>query len=387
MSQFIYVKAFNASGPVTGDATNITGRIAIDNAAFADLDDATATHVGNGVYQFTLSTAEQTATAAVFDFASTTSGVSVLRIPAINATGSSGGGSGTTSINIASTASRQITWPTASETITGTIQWTGQASKAITGAVTFRETIDGIHFYNWAYNAADRPTVAASGVIVLTDGTVTLVYPVTFMDASVGNASGSGARRVVISVVDDSAAAVVGAKVTIQTAAGATIAGRFGNTIAGGVVIFNLDDGDYKGLVTTSGGYAAHTAQAFTVDQDDEPVTLTVTAVEITGADDPSLCAVTVWVKNQHGIGIPNVRVTAELDDPISFTTASTLININNPKKTSDDGSVTFLLVRSSLITEGNGLYAFTVLYKSIEHKFTYRVPDAASANAIRTIA
>jgi hypothetical protein len=87
-------------------------------------------------------------------------------------------------INIADTSKRQIEWDSASETITGTVQWDGQTAKAITGAITFRETLGGNHYYDWAYDAADRPTVASAGVVVLTDGVDTSTLAVSFIDVA-----------------------------------------------------------------------------------------------------------------------------------------------------------------------------------------------------------
>ena len=82
--QYVYCKAFDANGPVTTDAANITGKVALDNATFANITTNTATHIDNGVYRFTLSPGEQSATSAVFDFTSATAGVSVLKISALD---------------------------------------------------------------------------------------------------------------------------------------------------------------------------------------------------------------------------------------------------------------------------------------------------------------
>ncbi len=88
----------------------------------------------------------------------------------------------TATIDIADTAVRQIEWNAASKTITGTIQWTGQTAKAITGAIAYRDTLNGRYFYTWAYSVADRPVAAAVGVISLVDGTTSVSIPVTFVD-------------------------------------------------------------------------------------------------------------------------------------------------------------------------------------------------------------
>lgn len=88
-------------------------------------------------------------------------------------------------IDISHTTSRQIEWNVASATITGTIQWTGQAAKAITGAITYRETLNNRYFYDWTYDSDDRPTAPVAGVINLTDSTTSVSIPVEFVEQSV----------------------------------------------------------------------------------------------------------------------------------------------------------------------------------------------------------
>lgn len=78
---YVYCKAFNAAGLLTGDAANITGRIGIDDGALTDLTNNSATEVGNGVYRFSLSDEERLGAQFVFDFASSTSGVQVFPMP------------------------------------------------------------------------------------------------------------------------------------------------------------------------------------------------------------------------------------------------------------------------------------------------------------------
>lgn len=103
----------------------------------------------------------------------------------------------------------------------------------------------------------------------------------TFQPDSETSAAGAvvpGDKNVNFTVSDDSdpAEVVPGAKVTIQTSAGVSIAGksRFANT--NGVVTIPLSNGDYKALVTASG--YDHTAESFSVDEDDDAVALTATS-------------------------------------------------------------------------------------------------------------
>ena len=93
-----------------------------------------------------------------------------------------------TKIDIEVTSKRQIEWNVPSATITGTIQWEGQAAKAITGAITYRETLNNLFLYDWAYHADDRPTTAVAGVITLTGGGTTVSIPVEFTAGNVPTA-------------------------------------------------------------------------------------------------------------------------------------------------------------------------------------------------------
>lgn len=90
---------------------------------------------------------------------------------------------------------RQIQWPVASATITGTVQWSGQTAKAITGLITFRETVAGKHFYDWSYNAADRPSASAVGLLTFTDGSRTIAAPVRFQTVAAEGGDATAANQ------------------------------------------------------------------------------------------------------------------------------------------------------------------------------------------------
>lgn len=112
------------------------------------------------------------------------------------------------------------------------------------------------------------------------------VIPAPGTYSPVAESTGNGDRIVRISVVDDNGNAVPNAPVTILDSAGNSISvHRAADSL--GVAEFHLNDGDYRGIVGAMGGYSAHTAEAFTVDEDGEAVTLTVTATSIdaTAAD------------------------------------------------------------------------------------------------------
>ena len=80
-SQGIYLFAYNSSGPVTGDAANITGYVSKDSGAAAAFGTANpseinATHMA-GVYWQPLAQGETNANALALAWSSTTSGVSI----------------------------------------------------------------------------------------------------------------------------------------------------------------------------------------------------------------------------------------------------------------------------------------------------------------------
>jgi hypothetical protein len=75
----------------------------------------------------------------------------------------------TTQILLSDKGNRQIIWPEPNKTITGTIQWSGQAAKPIEGDITFRETVGDVHFYDWEYDEADRPETVGWGIVLLQD--------------------------------------------------------------------------------------------------------------------------------------------------------------------------------------------------------------------------
>lgn len=101
--------------------------------------------------------------------------------------------------------------------------------------------------------------------------------------AWVTGGSGSGARTVLISV-SDGTNLIPNAIVSIQDSAGNSLS-ISARTSSSGVATFNLDDGNYQGLVAQLSRYATHTAEAFTVDEDGEAVTLTITASAGSGTD------------------------------------------------------------------------------------------------------
>lgn len=107
-------------------------------------------------------------------------------------TGSGGGSSqvvvGSTKTitrNINETIPVQFTWGSASATITGTVELGTASAVACQGAVSFISTdAAGLHWYQLAYDADDRPTVAGLARYVFTDGTSYLTVPVQFTEVA-----------------------------------------------------------------------------------------------------------------------------------------------------------------------------------------------------------
>lgn len=65
----------------------------------------------------------------------------------------------------------RFSWPSSSATVTGTVSIGGAAYQAVAGAIAFLRTEGGLHYFELAYNAADR--AAGSVRYQFEDGTTT----------------------------------------------------------------------------------------------------------------------------------------------------------------------------------------------------------------------
>lgn len=115
-------------------------------------------------------------------------------------TGSGSGGSSQAVIGSTNAITRnineslpiQFTWNSASATITGTVELGVASAVACQGAVSFvRTDAAGKHWYQLAYDADDRPTVAGLARYVFTDGTDYLTVPVQFTEVAGGTGGGT----------------------------------------------------------------------------------------------------------------------------------------------------------------------------------------------------
>lgn len=79
--QFFYCHAFNDTGVVTGDASNIDCNLSKDGGTEASLNASNPVHIGSGLYRFALTAAETDADTLAFRPFSPTPGVFVLGSP------------------------------------------------------------------------------------------------------------------------------------------------------------------------------------------------------------------------------------------------------------------------------------------------------------------
>lgn len=193
--------------------------------------------------------------------------------------------------------------------------------------------------------------------------------------------AGDGDRVVVITVRNDASEVVPNAKVTIQTAAGATIAGRTLNTNSSGVAQFNLDDGSYKGLVTTTSGYETHTAQAFTVDEDEEPVTLTITRTTISDPPDAGVCRLAAYVF-WNDEPVSGATVSARLKGINQGTDGKLMSRVAKEATTNSSGLATLDLIQGGEFVDGDGVYVIEAVHnRNVIWQIESAMPDEAQAN------
>lgn len=223
-----------------------------------------------------------------------------------------------------------------------------------------------------ADDMAITPQCSTPGVLMVGDppSLTTIVRPAT----------GAGARVVNLTVRDQVAALVSGARVTIQNAAGSALEVT-ATTNASGVATVNLDDGNYKALVGPVPGFETHTAEAFTVDEDNEAVALTATRAASSTPTAPGLCALDAYVY-QNGSPIQGATVTARIVDTNSATDGVLLSTSKTTDTTDATGKATLQLVRLDQFTDGTGTYEIEAFDGSRKiWSLQTTIPNQASAN------
>jgi hypothetical protein len=137
-----------------------------------------------------------------------------------------------------------------------------------------------------------------------------------------------------------------------------------------GVATFNLDDATYVVAITKSGySYAGTTLLV----NGDETATYSMTQVATSPPADPALCAVTIHVRDQYGVDLP--------DEPVEITFVSWAVGASDtvpvlsppPVQTTDvDGTVAVNLYRNAV---------YKIIYGSADYalRANVTVPDAGT--------
>ena len=248
----------------------------------------------------------------------------------------------------------------------------------------FQATVDETIEADLRADAKDSGgNLLASDTLYLGSSIVGQQPQVTLIDEIATNTGGAGVRVVNITV-SDGASNVPFAPVQLQDAAGNTVGSvRVAN--GSGVASLNLDDGSYKAVVGNLFGYESHTAEAFTVDEDNEAVTLTLTpSVAVSPPSDPALCNVLIKVRNQYGQPLDGATVTAKISAP-DFLLNTVVSNEMNVTSTTDvNGEAVLTLIRAVEFIKG-GEYQILIKVGTSTQKFSYYVPNVSSTVATFT--
>lgn len=171
------------------------------------------------------------------------------------------------------------------------------------------------------------------------------------------NPSGSGDHVVTITVEDEDGNGIPNAIVTVQGEAGTNQC--WGRSNQSGVLVFNLNDGDYSAIVHSVREYENPAPEAFTVDGVNISVTIVLVAHTPTPPPSPGLCTVTVNALGPTGELMDGCLLTAVIDGP-SMVVDLSLVTLQVAEATITDGSGELLLIREDQFVRGTGRYRFT---------------------------
>jgi hypothetical protein len=187
-------------------------------------------------------------------------------------------------------------------------------------------------------------------------------------------AAGSGANEVTVTVTDGTTA-LPNISVTIRNQAGVTLVAGPLVTDADGKAVFNLDDGDYRAVPSTTSLYSSG-ATDFTAPAD---VACEMTAATIPASTDPALCTVYGYQRDAQGalLGAGEGSITvAGVPDKMPVVSDDSIIgySANDVALTNSAGLVSLELIRGLEYTLeiDNGLTTRTI---------SLTVPDQASYN------
>lgn len=196
--------------------------------------------------------------------------------------------------------------------------------------------------------------------------------------------TGTGDNTVTLTVLDGSSNPVQGVGITIKnTAQTLKIAGP-NTTDINGQLIFNLGDGSYKALISSTNVYQPLAAQTLTV-SGTTTATYTLAAYSQGTPSDPTLCRVYGWVTDVNNQPMPSVPILFKLEptipaDPTApVETSDYLVSIESlTVKTNREGYFQVDLIRSSQYTPTKD---YVVSCEAIGLKATITVPSSASVN------
>lgn len=184
-----------------------------------------------------------------------------------------------------------------------------------------------------------------------------------------GGSSGEGDRVVTIIVEDGSSNRVPNAPVNILDASGNPTTLK-ASTNSSGVVVFNLNDGNYQGLIGATAGFETHTAESFTVSGHGNQ-TLTLTPTSITPAVAPASVLVAYCV---DGSGQPQegVMVQLRMQKPPNGDTGNAYSHAIREQASVANGLVHFTVIRSATYDirrqDGNGQWQEIVINDAATH-------------------
>ena len=189
---------------------------------------------------------------------------------------------------------------------------------------------------------------------------------------------GTGANSVTLTIQDDNSDPVQGISVTIKNSGQTAVIAGPGTTNSSGQVIFNLDDGSYKAIVSTTTIYETLAAQTLTV-SGTTTATYTITRHVIPSPSDPTLCRVYGYILDPRGETISGTQVIFQLEDPTSTEVSTNLVSIDTLiVRTNGDGYFYADLIRSSQFTPS---VDYKVSCEKVGLRTTITVPDSATAS------
>jgi len=235
----------------------------------------------------------------------------------------------------------------------------------------------GIYYIDLTAAEMDADTVSlrVQTTSINAKTTIIVMYPQELNDIIT---TGTGANTVTLTVLDNNSDPVQGIPITIKNSGETLRIAGPASTNIDGEVIFNLDDGSYKALLTSTNIYEPLTSQALTVSgttTDD----YTLTPYSIGTPSSPTLCRVYGWITDANNQVVPSAQIVFKLDTLTTAETSSYLVSTELLViKTNNEGYFYADLIRSSQYATATD---YKVSCEKIGLKKTITVPDSATVN------